>query len=85
MWEQTLLAATGMWVRTRTGGYGYVGTNNTADRVLAGTDMFPKMIVSQKLDFDCSVRFVSRVKKILVLLSLLHVLITTFLCKINYT
>ena len=85
MWEWTLLAPIGMWVQKRTGGYGYVGTDVTAGRVLARMDVFPKMTMSQKLDFDYSMRFVSRVKKILILLSLLHMPITTFLCKTNYT
>jgi hypothetical protein len=54
-----------------------VGANAMADRVLAGADVFLEMTVSQKLVFGCRVRFVSRVQKILVLLSLLHVPITT--------
>jgi hypothetical protein len=82
---QTRMADTSMWARTRTGGFGYVGTDTSAYRVLAGTDVFPEMTVSQKLVFGYKVRFISGVQKRLVLLSLLHMSITTILCIINYT
>jgi hypothetical protein len=74
-----------MWGCMRTGGSGYVGADATAGRVLAGADVFPEMIVNQTLVFGCRVKFVSDVQKILVLLFLLHVSITTFICIINYT
>jgi hypothetical protein len=85
MWAWTLLAATGIWAQTRTGRSGHVGVDTKANTVLAGADVFPKMTMSQKLVFQFWMRFVRGVQKILVLLSLLHVLITTFVCIINYT
>jgi hypothetical protein len=85
MWARTLLVAMGMWAQTCTGRSRHVGADATAGMVLVGADVFLEMIVSQKLVFGCRVRFVSNVQKKLVLLSLLHVLITTFVCIINYT
>jgi hypothetical protein len=85
LWMRTLLVAMGMWARTRTNKSGYVGANASAGRVLAGMDVFPEMTVIQKLVFGCRVRFVSGIQKILVLLFLLQMLITTILCIINYT
>jgi hypothetical protein len=49
MWARTSLAATGMWVRMRTGRSGHVGADVMAGTVTVGTDVFPKMTVSQKL------------------------------------
>jgi hypothetical protein len=79
MWAWTLIAATGMWARTLWAG------RDLAGKDLAGTDVFLEMTASQKLDFNYRIRFVSRGTKKLVLFSLLYVLITIFLCKINYT
>jgi hypothetical protein len=75
----------GMWARTRTGRSEHVGTDAKAGTVLASGDMFLEMTVSQKLVFLFRVRFVSGVQKTLILLSLLHVPIITFVCIINYT
>jgi hypothetical protein len=49
MWARTSLAATGMGVRMRMDRSGHVGVDATADTVLAGVDVFPKMTMSQKL------------------------------------
>jgi hypothetical protein len=60
MWLRTLLAATSMCARTYTSRSRYVGADATVDRILASTDMFFEMTVSQKLVFGYKVRFVSR-------------------------
>ena len=49
MWAQTSLVATSIWARMCTGRSGYVVVDAKASMITVGADMFPEMIVSQKL------------------------------------